>query len=204
MKKAIAIMAVASIAVTSFGALQVQWSGTQGFIRSDGATPIGTGLGLGDPVYTAQLLFSPSGTIGSPDDHNAWFDGAVNPNSDHEILQSVVIQHPGNDFVTLAAQNYVDTFESGFIFARVFDVGSDDTSNIQPGMWYHEGPMVATVQQTDPTVVQTYSINTGTSDPGVGLADTDELGFQVVPEPSVMALLGLGGLVFAIRRRFVS
>lgn len=205
MKRTFIVLSVALLTLNSYASLQVNWQGLSGFVRSDGVTPIGQGIATSDPIYTAQLLFSPSGTIGSSADHNAFLNGAVNPNSDHEILDTFVVIHAGgNDFGTLPAQGFVDTFEAGFIFARVFDVGSHDTSVINDGFWYHEGPMVAAVQQTDPTVVQTYDINTGTSDPGVGLADTDELGFQVVPEPSVTALIGLGGLLFAIRRRFVN
>jgi hypothetical protein len=182
------------ISSQSFADLQVTWSGLDGFVRSDGVTPIGDSIGVGDPIYLAQLLFTPSGTISSA------LPGGL-ASGDNTVLDAVVVNHAGDDYGFLPFQNYSGSFSPGFVFARVFDVGSDNSLNIIPGMYYYDSSTLAGVDESDPSIFQAFNIHSG-SGPFEPSFQTDQLNLQVVPEPSVFALLGIGGLMLALRRRF--
>jgi hypothetical protein len=197
MKKAIAILAVVMISGVSQGALQVLWSGLDGFLRSDDGFTVtlpqdGTPLLDGGGSYLAQLLFTPSGTIAPA------FPGGV-ASGDNVVLDSVVVNFFGDEYGGLPGQSYAGAFNPGFVFARIFDVGSD--VSIGPGDWYYDGWLLAAVDESDPSVFQSYVIHQGTAnDPTF---NTDILNLPVIPEPSVFALMGLGGLFLMIRRRFI-
>ena len=195
MRKTLAIIATLAIAINAQAALQVIWSGTEGFVRADGVTPIGTGLADGAPTYLAQFLFSPSGTRADVQ------PGGV-PTGDNVILASVVVNNADADYAPLPPESFTGAFEAGFVFARVFDVGSFDTATIVAGSRFYEGPTLAAADEPDPSVFQNYSIHTGSA--GFPGFQTDVLSGTVIPEPSVFALLGLGSLVLMIRRRFVN
>ena len=194
--KKVALLVFAFAIVSSYGALQVQWSGADGFVRADGTTPLADGFTPGEEVYLAQLIFSPSGVI-SP----AFLGGTAT--GDNQVLQNVNILASGDEYGPLNAQNFTGPFSAGQVFVRVFDVGSTNPGDITAGMFYYDGPLVTGVDQSDDlSVFQPYNANTGTA--GFAGFNTDVLNQQVIPEPSVFAMLGLGGLVLMIRRRFVN
>ena len=190
MKKVIASLVILG-SFSAYANMQILWSGTEGFVRNDG-NPIGTGFAEGASVYLAQLLYSPSG-----------IQSGVMPGGlamgDNEVISTIIVPNAEEDFAPLQANSHNEPFRAGFIFARVFDAGSFDSVNIIGGMFYYDGPTAAIVQQSDPSVVQAYSIHTSSA--GIPGFETDILNLQVIPEPSVMALLGLGGLMLAIRRQ---
>jgi hypothetical protein len=95
---------------------------------------------------------------------------------------------------------------AGYVYSRIFE-----GSSITADSWYYQsqvniGPGIVEYDNTVPSSVLVHTTSTGTPFPGPALDDTADPTygagmFQVVPEPSVMALLGFGGLVLAIRRR---
>ena len=81
---------------------------------------------------------------------------------------------------------------AGFVYQRIFE------NPIQAGAWYFQTALVA---------LDT-SFTGGTSSPvdfiadgGVGVQATERVPSAPIPEPATMALLGLGALTMAIRRR---
>jgi hypothetical protein len=192
-KKVLVATVMLAMGLNSNAALQVAWNAVDGFVRSDGVTGIGTGISNGDPIYLAQLLFTPSGVVSS-------VLPTGTPTGDNVVLDSVIVNNVGDDYGFLPNQNYTGSFSPGFVFARVFDVGSDNTSNIDPGFFYYDSPTLAAVDESDPSIFQAFNIHSGSGpfEPGF---QTDQLNLEVVPEPSVFALLGIGGLMLALRRR---
>jgi hypothetical protein len=105
-----------------------------------------------------------------------------------------------SQYASVEARNYNAPFQAGYIYARIF-AGVDDApdkGDIGFNHWYYAGPVVATIDNLTPDTPDEYDMNRGLSSTGFG----DDLDLQVIPEPSVMALAALGGLVLLIRRRF--
>jgi hypothetical protein len=169
--------------------LNIEWSGPEGFVRADGVTEL---LAPGTAAL-AQLIWSPGNLAG-----DALPGGGVN--GDNVVLSTYVIPYNALDpYGFFGSQFFTTAFAAGSVFARVFDRGSDDTSTIVGGSAYYQAPLVVNVDQNDALVYQIYNINTGSA--GIPGFQTDVLSSTVIPEPSVMALLGLGGLMLAIRRQ---
>jgi hypothetical protein len=95
---------------------------------------------------------------------------------------------------------------AGYVYSRIFE-----GTSIAAGDWYYQsqvnlGPTIPEYDNTVPSSVRLHNSTSGDAFPGIVLGDTADPTygagmFQVIPEPSVMALLGFGGLVLAIRRR---
>lgn len=198
MKKIICTsMLAAFMAVSSYASIVVQWSGVDGFVKNDGSTPLLNGGG--DTV--AILVFSASGSF-----WNTPLLAGSHVVGDEVILGSVasITYNPADPYGFVPVQNVNEPFAAGFIYARIFDEGTtSDPTSVNAGLYYYQGPSVATVNNTDPTAPDQYNMNTGSAAiPGF---NTDVLNRQVVvPEPSVLAFLGLGGLALAARRRFTA
>jgi len=179
---------------TAHANINVLWSGLGGFNM-----PVIEGQGpILDPfpgqVALTQLIFTPDPFI-SP----ALPGGDVSGNE-------VILDFYWNDedeFGTVQPQNFTTTFSAGFIYARIFEgvngtPATADPADIIAGQWYYAGPLVATIDNSDPGDPDAYDMSRNLSTSGFG----DDLDLQVVPEPSVFALLGIGGLMLALRRRF--
>jgi hypothetical protein len=196
--KKYALVLIASIAInsTSYADINVGWIAAAGFYTNPGQTDP-----LLDPSgnVLAQLIFTPSGTYS---DANVNFPDLINPLSDSEILDTFNLTHPAGtassewgDF-SLSAEIYAG-IGPGSVYARIFE---EDVPTV--GSHYYYSPMqaVSVYDPMNPTF-QTLQVNRDNV-AGDGLYDGAPFALEVVPEPSVFALLGIGGLMLALRRRF--
>ncbi|HMO52731.1 MAG TPA: PEP-CTERM sorting domain-containing protein [Kiritimatiellia bacterium] len=197
MKKIIASIALtAALAVSASANINLTWFGLDGFVKSDGVTGITESGG----TTVAILIWTPVA---------ADYDLLLQPGS-HTIGSEVILgpvvlipDTPDKEFGEVVAQQYVGAFSPGFIYARIFDSGTTGNPNsVTPGLWYYQGPRVAAVNNNTPDAPDLYNMNTGSA--GIPEFNTDILNRQVVPEPSTLAFLGLGGLALALRRRMVA
>mgnify|MGYP001157893076 CR=1 FL=1 len=197
MKKIIATIAVGlAVALSASANINVTWQGLEGFVKNDGVTPMLNGGGN----TVAILVWSPSGLF-----YNTLLQPGSHTIGDEVILGSptAVLFDPVDPYGFVQATTYTQPFAAGFIYARVFDEGTSvNPASVTAGLWYYQGPIVATINNTTPDSPDLYDMNTGSAGiPGFG---TDVLDRQVVPEPSTLAFLGLGGLALALRRRMVA
>jgi hypothetical protein len=94
---------------------------------------------------------------------------------------------------------------NGYLYSRIFQFNTVSAGNV-----YWESPaalvkgpnLVVYNPLTSPPSPTELTIHVSRDTAGPLLMDTANANFyQVIPEPSVMALMGLGGLLIAIRRR---
>lgn len=179
-------------ASTASATLNVIWSGVDGFYRSDASTPLldpqGSGVSaLYQLIFTTVNGYSPAGvgaTVGATETVLATF---VN----------VEAGDGSNTYGELPAQSYSGPFSAGFVYVRVFDQGTSAGGvGVVNGTWYYNSPLYAAVDSADPDTTQSVNAQGGNTIGGFG----DALNLQV-PEPASLALMSLGGLALAIRRR---
>jgi len=183
------VMAVSSASA----ALNVIWDGLDGFYRSDGSTPLLDPQGSGvSALY--QLIQT---TVNGYD--VAGIGGTVGANE--TILAEYVNVESGtgnNLYGELSGQSHGGPYVPGtFLYVRVFDQGtSAGGAGVVNGTWYYNGPLYAAIDQANVDDTQSVSAQGNNTIGGFG----DGLNLQV-PEPSVLAFFGIGGLALAIRRR---
>lgn len=198
MKKTLAtISLIAALTASSHGSINVTVSALDGFLLSDDATGLLETLPSGwvQLIYfstgSASTSVSPGGTIGVNESILAQFGITSGDNAD-----------PYGAFV----YDLTSPQTSGSWYARVFEGGSSTTGtsadNIVVGTWYYQSPVYTVINNTTPETPDIQSVNGGNTSINFGLGDVVQ--FQVVPEPSVLAFLGLGGLALAARRRLVA
>jgi len=190
------VAAVCTLASVAQANINVQWQGFDGFLQD------GDALGILEPISgltaLAQLIYTPVNSYGD-NDASLLGGGVV---AGQQILDTYVITDSGGSdpYGTFGPEFYNDTFQAGFIFVRVYNggTGNDPANQIVAGTWYYNGPIVATINNVtiNPDL---YNANGANVSPTFGIGDV--LNLQVVPEPTTFALLGIGGLVLAIRRR---
>ena len=158
----------------------VNWLDNSGFTQIDGVTPIAASGNV-----LAQLIFTATGDIEAT--------GLAG-----DVRSSAVMNVPNdtfNPYIAGFSFNYDAPFESGFLYIRVF---SAEVPTV--GDYYWNGPVFATINNpggSNPRDV----VSTGPAGSGSGDFGTHIVNIQIVPEPSTLAFLGIGGLVLAIRRR---
>jgi hypothetical protein len=139
------ILAFAFLMATASYGWQVNWEASWGFIRSDGSTPIFSG---DTGAYAAQLIWSPITPVSGQGDANwvARDGGAVNSDIGHVILTNYV-----NDYGVFSGiygavfpRSYTNAIlpSSGYVFVRVFDVGSDNPTNLTAFSRYFESRLI--------------------------------------------------------------
>ena len=185
--KAILAALVASAAVSSYGAISINWLTPSGFVQNDGTTPL-----LQDtPTALFQLIYSADNTAGAA---NA--DGSSTGDT---ILEEIVVNSVDVDVdASFFSDVYSQPFTSGFVYLRVFEAGTT-VGNTPAGTWYFTGPVFATQDITPPALDQ--QVNEGSPGGGAGPSGRYILNQQVpVPEPGVLAFLGIGSLLMVVRR----
>jgi hypothetical protein len=191
------IAAVCALVSVANADINVRWQGLDGFLQNDDATGILEPIS-GATAY-AQLIYTPVNAYGAND--TTIIGGGVAANE--SILGTYVItDSAGTDPYGVLAPQFTapgTPFQAGFIYVRVFDGGTGNPANIVAGTWYYNGPIVATIDNITPANPDVYNANGANTSVAFGVGDV--LNLQVVPEPSTLAFLGIGGLVLAIRRR---
>jgi hypothetical protein len=197
MKIKVLIGLLAALSMTAHAQINIVYQGTGGFLKNNDSDGI---VEFGGFSYV-QLLWTPdSSPAGS-------FLGGV-PLGSEVVLQSFWVDStsPYGEFAGSYNNQAAGSFQPGNIFMRVFDsVNASDTSLITAGHFYYWSPLEALESKVSPEFqfldANRNQSSFGIGDP-VGPGFTDDVNFNiVVPEPSVMALMGLGGLILAIRRR---
>ena len=183
----------------------VAWQATGGFVPDAADVNVGiltqpqnpSGQGL------AQLIFS-SGSEASP----ALFGGAANlVSGDNQVLASWVLQDgvdgTKNEFAESDPRPYsAPVFTPGAVFVRIFERNLPD---IEFGTRYYDSPLLPLVSidttLDPPPAPQLLEANRNTLAGGFG----DELNMSValIPEPSTIGLMALGGIAACLRRRRV-
>lgn len=195
MLKKLLVTTVALSATLAYGDININWFGSVGFYDN------GTGPSPADPgdyilsVFgsaTAQLIWSPDATASALDP----FNGANGWVSDGEIVlnTTTAINSPYGDY-SVGINLYTDaafgqTLDSGFVYARIFGGAAPIIGEFYNASRPLDAPLY------DPNQPAALSVNQNTG-PFIG----DELDVEIVPEPSVLAFLGLAGLMMAVRRR---
>lgn len=186
MKKTIlSVIASCAMGLSANADININWAAGSGFYSA--AMP--NGILLGGGSLLAQLIYTASGTI-----ENAGVGGAVA--GDNTVLVNFTVTNPGNAGSEWADFSYGSQvfagISSGFVYARVFQ---DDVVEI--GDLYYDSSTLAVTPYTGIEAPQTLQTNSD-------LINGNELTIAVVPEPSVLAFLGFGGLALAARRRFTA
>jgi hypothetical protein len=188
MKKLAVAAVVCGLAITAQANLLVAWQSTAGFYFP-GAPGSGI-LSLGESAI-AQLIFSTDSTADAADPNNAAGDYV---SGNDTMLQEITITNTGGlyeDYAYFGAQNYDNTFQSGYVFARIFQ---DDTP--AGGEWVFDTTPIVTQDLTPPASAQLIEMNTDT-------INGDPMQYQmsgVIPEPTSLALCGIGLLTLIVRK----
>jgi hypothetical protein len=183
----------------------VDWSAGMGFYFTSNPNVGILGDGTGNSTI-AQLIWSPDTT----------FDLATVFAADNYLSTSM----GGNDVLlaqrTITEDGVLGNFDDfaffgtsiandggarpagGFVYGRIFQ---DSTPNVND--WVYVGPVIAAANLNPsaepPPAPQEYILNRDTT--GFGDAIDGANGMQVVPEPTTMALLGVGLAVLGLRKR---
>ena len=193
------LLTTACVMIAGFASadIEVAWQASSGFyVNGSGPLPDDPGDYVG-PVYggiTVQLIWSPDDQISEIDPFNA-----VNGYVSGGELQLTSIFVNGNDYGFHASGGVFEDanfdtgavlLDQGYVYVRLF---GDLTPTV--GDYYFASTVVDPALRTEPPGSPTFiELNDN-------LVIGDELNRLIVPEPSVLAFLGLGGLLMAVRRR---
>ena len=195
-KKLVLSLSVASLmTVSSFAGINVQYFAVWGIYPFGGDTQSGDpGTGLlaanGTGSTLVQLIYA--GGDGVANEANASTVDYVT--GDDVVWQTRIISMGAgyNEWAVISPDPAPFTdpvFTAGNVFVRIFQ-----TENPTAGQYYYDTPLLALQDRNlDIAFAQTLFFD----DPDDGRS----LNLLLVPEPSVIAFLGLGGLMLAIRRR---
>jgi hypothetical protein len=178
--------------------LLIAWQATSGFYFP--GTPDTGILNMGESTI-AQLIFSADAAAGRADPGNVVGQYVSGNDS---VLQQITVSNTGGlyeDYAYFGSQNYDGVFQSGYVFCRVFE---DNTPLV--GEWVFDSVPVETQDLAAPQPPQTIEMNADliSGDPMTyGPAETVAMGYKmgsVIPEPTSLALCGIGVLTLVVRK----
>jgi len=207
MKKMAIIAVMLGMVGSSMADIAVNWSGGTGFYNwnwNDAGSAGGVALDDGDYINfgggtaTAYLIFSTDNVIDL--DLNNLAGGLVSGN-DSVVDTFSVVNSPYGDYSAgprgpAAPPNYALYSGNNIatIFLRIIDTSAPGVGVLF--QYYDSAPVIADIYNPAQPASQVLQHN---NDVVLG----NQL-IAVVPEPSVLAFLGIGGLALAIRRRLVA
>jgi hypothetical protein len=196
MKRALTVLAIVAIAVsTAHASIKVNWSSPNGLTRSDGTTGL---LDGGSALF--QLIYSSDGAIPLATVGGGLLTtgllGTYNVLSQFTINASDVGDSPYAEQFSLL-YNPGGAFVAGSVYMRVFDQISAVGSAAQ-GTWYLDSILLPLQDKGTTDAAQDLQLQGGSGFAGTAVINQNNT--AVVPEPSVFAFLGIGGLLVAVRR----
>lgn len=162
----------------------------------------------GDPTFATVLSFSTNdasadpAAIMDPSNWGSWADVAAALGSPLSVLSTPKPPSPlVGRFSTGTTSGADPSIVGDYAWAIVLDMDDSDfidIASIPVTTWY------TTVGLSSSTIANLFDAGTGSTAPAqVFTVDGPIQTTMMIPEPSVFALLGLGGLLILIRRRFV-
>lgn len=198
MKKVLAVVGAVLLGVaTSHATIQVQWTSLDGVLNPGGGT-----LNSGNLI---QLMWSPTDPVGSLGVNAADITG--NFGSSLVIWTSttpaVVIDGASGNITEQSLSITEATLLNGYVYVRLFSSAAPVIGDYfaistiaGPGL----GDMDPAVGNPVPTSVS-LDQDVNTEDPFQGIGTNPQIDWvQIVPEPSVLAFLGIGAALVGIRR----
>lgn len=202
---ALALMATAGFASTG---VAVMWSTAYGIYdhAAGDLTSTTTGGILDSYGITWQLIYSINGVAEAPDASNG-ANGWVSLTGDDTVWATRTFSQDSGSasdgtewdlfvYYVSGDQQYINTAwlagDVGYIYQRVYEGAPAELS------YYFDSTPVAL--DADPITVQE-NYTEGSSSASAGVQPDQQIPSAPIPEPATMALLGLGALTMAIRRR---
>lgn len=190
------LSALAGVAValtcTSNASIFLNWGGDAGY-SYDATTPL---FNNGLNTALVQLIWSPDAVAG-----DALIGGGVSGNDlilDQKIINETDTGNPYGAGFNFIYGPVADQSPLGFLYVRVFEAGTS-IGNVNGGTFYFTGNLYAADSNGGPPNPPQL-ITAGEAGQGPADFGTEFLNQQIIPEPSVLALLGLGALGLGYRR----